>query len=192
MTVESVRAVAYELTASFFRGATVLWAEQINTKPEPPYVTIKTGNITRSRFPIIENDGTRYYPCSVPLEINLYTKGKAVTIAPNVTGNYSNSAASDLNDFFTYLDSETVVDRIASYGMDISLEPPVRDLTDLQNESRYRYRAMAEATVSFAMEADGAYGLEGRNLPNSSGGGTEEMAKTELDSIEEVKIEETT
>lgn len=78
-------------------------------------------------------------------------------MAENVTGNYANTAASDLQDFFNYLDSEEVVNRLAAHGMDISLEPPVRDLTNLQNDSKYRYRAMAEATVSFSQEANGRW-----------------------------------
>lgn len=149
MNMESVESVIYDVTAEFFHGATVIWAEQVNTKPDLPYVTLKTGNLNRTRFPVVDDDGNRFYPCSTLLEINLYTKGKAVTVAENVTGNYANTAASDLQDFFNYLDSEEIVDKLAAHGMDISLEPPVRDLTNLQNDSKYRYRAMAEATVSF-------------------------------------------
>lgn len=192
MNLEGVRSVIYDVTAEFFQGATVLFAEQINTKPEPPYVTIKTGSVRRTRFPIVDDDGNRYYPCSTMLEMNLYTKGKPVTVAPNVTGNYANTATSDLMDYFNFLDSDVVVDQLAAYGMDVSLEPPVRDLTDLQNDSKYRYRAMAEATVSFAQEADGPYGIGGMNAPNASGGGVSSMADTETDIIEEVEITEVT
>ena len=176
MNLEDVKSVIYNVTTEFFQGATVIWAEQINTKPELPYVTLKTGNINKTRFPIVDDNGNRYYPCSTLLEINLYTKGKAVTVGKNVTGNYANTATSDLNDYFNFLDSDTVVDQLAAFGMDISLEPPVRDLTGLQNDSKYRYRAMAEATVSFAQEADGPYGIGGKTAPNSSGGGTSAMA----------------
>lgn len=77
----------------------MIWAEQVSTKPTLPFVTIKTGNINRTRFAIIDDEGRRYYPCSTLLEINLYTKGKPMTIAPNVTGNYANTATSDLQDF---------------------------------------------------------------------------------------------
>ena len=192
MNMEDVKSVIYDVTAEFFHGATVIFAEQVNTKPELPYVTLKTGSIRRTRFPIVDGSGNRYYPCSTIMEINLYTKGKPVTAAPKATGNYANTAASDLTDYFDFLDSDVVVDRLAAYGIDISLEPPVRDLTDLQNDSKYRYRAMAEATVSYAQEADGPYGFGGMNAPNSSGGGTSEMATAETDVIEEVEmIEET-
>ncbi len=190
MNMESVESVIYDVTAEFFRGATVIWVEQVNTKPDLPYVTLKTGNINRTRFPVVDDDGNRFYPCNVLLEINLYTKGRAVTIAENVTGNYANTATSDLQDFFNYLDSDKIVDKLASQGMDISLEPPVRDLTNLQNDSKYRYRAMAEATVLFSQEANGSYGIGGMDAPNASGGGSAEMTDTQIDVIEEVEITE--
>ena len=192
MNLEEIKSVIYDITAEFFQGATVIFAEQVNTKPKPPYITIKTGGIRRSRFPIVDDNGNRYYLCSTMLELNLYTKGKAVTLAPNVTGNYANTATSDLQDFFNFLDSDIVVDQLASYGIDISLEPPVRDLTYLQNDSKYRYRAMAEATVSFAQEADGPYGVGGMTAPNASGGGNSSMAEAENVDIEDVEITEET
>ena len=45
MNMESVESVIYDVTAEFFHGATVIWAEQVNTKPDLPYVTLKTGNL---------------------------------------------------------------------------------------------------------------------------------------------------
>lgn len=192
MNLEEVMSVIYDVTAEFFQGATVIFAEQVNTKPDLPYVTLKTSGIRRTRFPIVDDNGNRYYPCSTMLEVNLYTKGKAVTAGQNTTGNHANTATSDLTDYFNFIDSDTVVDQLAAYGIDISLEPPVRDLTDLQNDSKYRYRAMAEATVSFAQEADGPYGIGGMNAPNASGGGTSSMVDAETDIIEEVEITEVT
>lgn len=73
MNMESVESVIYNVTAEFFHGATVIWVEQVNTKPDLPYVTLKTGNLNRTRFPVVDDDGNRFYPCSTLLEINLYT-----------------------------------------------------------------------------------------------------------------------
>lgn len=190
MRKDEVEKIIYKIVSDFFAGATVIWAEQVSTKPTLPFVTIKTGNINRTRFPIIDDEGRRYYPCSTLLEINLYTKGKPMTIAPNVTGNYANTAASDLQDFFSYLDSEKVVDVLADNGMDISLEGPIRDLTNLQNDSKFRYRAMAEAAVSYAQDADGVFGVQGIEIPNPSGGGTREMQEAISDEIDGFEIEE--
>lgn len=190
MRKDEVEKIIYKIVSDFFVGATVIWAEQVSTKPTLPFVTIKTGNINRTRFAIIDDEGRRYYPCSTLLEINLYTKGKPMTIAPNVTGNYANTATSDLQDFFSYLDSEKVVDVLADNGMDISLEGPIRDLTNLQNDSKFRYRAMAEATVSYAQEADGVFRIQGIEIPNPSGGGTREMQEAISDEIDGFEIEE--
>lgn len=191
MNLEAVKEVIYDLVSGFFGEATVLWSEQINTKPPLPYVTLKVSGINKTRFPVLSEDDIRYYPSSTTLEINIYTKGQAITTSNHVTGNHSNTAMSDLNDFFNYVDSEMMVDWLANKGIDISLIPPIRDLTDLQNDSKYRYRSMAEATVSFAEEADGPYGISGMYAtPNSSGGGKTEMKDTVSDVIEEIEIKE--
>ena len=187
MTLEDVKSMIYDITAEFFCGATVIWAEQINTKPETPYITLKLGGIRKTLFPLVNGD-ERAYSCSTTLEVNLYTKGKAITVAERVTGNYINTATSDLFDYFSFIESDVIVDRLAAYGLDITLEPPIRDLTALQNDSKYRYRAMAEATVSFIQNANGPYGVGGRTLPNASGGGTVEMSNTIKDIIEEADI----
>lgn len=191
MNLEMVKEVLYEIAVMFFQKAAVIWAEQMNTKPPLPYITLKTSGINRTRFPIVEDDGSRYYPCSTIMEINLYTKGKSVTEGKNVTGNFMNTAASDLNDFFIFIESEEITELLAEKGMDISLKLPIRDLTGLENDSRYRYRAMAEADISFSLEADGLYGIGGmQDIPNSSGGGTREMAETETDMIKEADVDE--
>ena len=189
MTLDNVKSIIYDITAEFFKDATVIWSEQVNTKPEPPYVTLKIGGIRKTLFPLVDGE-ERAYNCSTTLEINIYTKGKAVTRAEEcVTGNYINTATSDLLDLFCFIESDVVIDQLAAYGVDIMLEPPVRDLTGLQNDSKYRYRAMAEATVSFTQYANGPYGVGGGNiLPNASGGGTVEMSNSKNDIIEQVEI----
>ena len=55
----------------------------------------------------------------------------------------------------------------------------------------YRYRAIAEATVSWSENADGPYGIGGMPyVPNSSGGGTEEMANMTEEYFVSVEIKE--
>lgn len=189
MTLEDVKSMIYDITAEFFCSAKVIWAEQINTKPETPYITLKLGGIRKTLFPIVDGD-ERAYSCSTTLEINLYTKGKAISVAGCVTGNYINTATSDLFDYFSFIESDVIVDKLATYGLDITLEPPIRDLTALQNDSKYRYRAMAEATVSFTQYTNGPYGVGGRTLPNASGGGTAEISKAITDIIEEADIKD--
>ena len=118
MTLEDVKSMIYDITAEFFCGAKVIWAEQINTKPETPYITLKLGGIRKTLFPIVDGD-ERAYSCSTTLEINLYTKGKAISVAGCVTGNYINTATSDLFDYFSFIESDVIVDKLATYGLDI-------------------------------------------------------------------------
>ena len=191
MNLAEVKGRLYELTDSFFQGATVIWSEQINTKPPLPYITLKCSGVSRTSFPVEDGEGRRVYQSKTTWEVNLFTKGQPITVGEGVTGNYANTAVSDLTEFTNFLDSEEIVGVIAGNDMDLLLMPPVRDLTELQNDSRYRYRAMAEFTVSFVQEADGPYGIGGMPLiPNSSGGGRKEMADAETEAIETVEMTE--
>lgn len=191
MNLEEVKSKLYELTSVFFgNGATIIWAEQINTKPKLPYVTLKTSGIKRNAFILEDDEGRRIYHGETTFEINLYTQGEKMTQELNSMANYANTATSDLMDFFNFIDSEFGVDFLAENEMSISLMGNVRDLTQLENESKYRYRAMAEATVSFVVEASGLYGLKNTSaFPNSSGGGTKEQMNAEIEPIESVSIE---
>lgn len=188
MTLEEVKETLYDITDMFFKGATVIWTEQSNTKPPLPYVTLKMGVVRRTAFPVVMDDGSKYYPCSTIVEVNLYTKGKPVHGGDNMTGNYINTATSDMMEFFNFIESEEVTDLLAARGIGVTLMPPVRDLTDLQNDSKYRYRSMAEATVDYEMEANGPYGISDIAVPNSSGGGTEDLISSDENVIEKVEV----
>lgn len=192
MNMSEVREKVYELTSMFFAGATVIWAEQIVTRPKLPYITLKTSGITKPMHPIRdEESGAFFYPCSTMLEVNLYTMGKPITIGKNVTGNYENTAQDDLMEFVKFLESENVIDLLEQYNLDIQLIPPIRDLTELMNETHYRYRAMCEFTISYMEVAEGGYGISNMpNIPNFSGGGNPELADVETYKIEKIKIEE--
>ena len=189
MNLNSAKTVLFDVCTMFFGADRVIWAEQGNTKPKLPYVTIKFRDVQRSAFPI-EKDGNRYYECSVPADINLYSMGKERKPSSGRSSKvYENTIVSDFMDFFNFLDSESCVDLIAGKGMDISLNSAVRDLSELENDSSYRYRAMAEVLVSFALEADGKYGISSMtSIPNDSGGGSKELAEDQ-EVIEEVEFE---
>ena len=192
MNLNEVKDVIYEAVSGFFGGASVIWAEQTNTKPPLPYVTLKVSGISKSRVPVVERDdfNQMYYPSKTTLEINLYTNGKPVTAGEECresTDNYENTAMSDLNDFFNFVESEYMTDCLTGKGIDISLMPPIRDLTGIQNDRGYRYRAMAEAAVAFSQEANNAYGTGYMpDIPNKSGGGSQKMAKTPIEPIRKV------
>ena len=185
MSLEKTKVVIFEVMQQFFQGATILWAEQTNTKPPLPYLTLKMNGMKRSTFPIIKENGDRFYLADTTLEVNLYTLGKPVTLKENATGNYANTAVSDLMDFFIFLDSDDMVDFLAERNVEVMLNPPVRDLTELKNEGKYRYRSMAEATITFCLDAGGKYGITEVNV---SGGGTEEMANAKKETIKNADI----
>ena len=139
----------YDVVEMFFSGATIIWTEQINTKPQ--------------------------------------------VVGEKTTGNYINTATSDMAEFVAFLESENITDILAGKGLGIMLQESIRDLTDLHNDSHFRYRAMAEFSVSFVLAADGYYGISGmKEAPNSSGGGTPEMVAADMEYIEDVEIEEIT
>lgn len=193
MSLSLIREQIFDLVFEFFQGATVAWAEQANTRPGAPYITLKTGAVNKNLFPVLDDvSGIAYYMCSTVLEINLYTRGREVRIegAEGCLVNNENTAVSDLMDFILFLESEAIIDRLAEYNLDIQLMPPVRDLTELMNESRYRYRAMAEFTVNFVLEASGRFGVSAmEKIPNDSGGGNKALVDSTTETIENVIIE---
>lgn len=191
MNLTEVQERLYDAAVQFFTGATVIWTGQVGTKPDPPYVTLRMGSLSRTAFHVEDEEGVRSYQCSTTAEVNLYTGGQPVTEGAFVTGNSINTATADLMEFSNFLESEAMADFFTGYGMGVLLMPPVRDLSFLQNDSKYRYRAMAEYAVTFVDEAGGRYGLSGMaKAPNSSMGGTEEMVKEPIGVIEDFELEE--
>lgn len=194
MNLSQVRDKLFDITAMFFEQATVIWAEQIATKSLVPYVTIKTGSINKPLFPCVDDETKiKYYPCSTIAEINLYTKGRPINVSENMTGNYENTALDDMMDFIKFIESDVVIDIIAKHGLDIQLMSPIRDLSELMNDTTYRYRSMAEFTINYIEEAKGQYGISSNaQIPNSSGGGKKDFDKEELYVIESIEIKEET
>lgn len=189
MTYVELKDAIFNIVSEFYAGATVIWAEQINTRPKLPYITLKTNGITRDTFISEDAEGTLYYNASTTLEMNLYTKGLPIGTGENSVINYVNTATSDMADFFKYIDSDKGILIQEEKGITIMLSPPIRDLTELQNDKMYQYRAYSESTISFADLAEGEYGLLNQTLPNISGGGNEEMATTEVEAIDDITIE---
>ena len=188
MNREFVKEKLYEAVSKFFAEAMVIWTEQLAVRPKLPYITLKLGDVDRTTFPI-DDEEERIYPCGTKFEINLYTNGKAANNEENSTGNYINTAVSDMMEFSNFIESDYMVDFFSESDISVLLMPPIRDLTELQNESKYRYRAMAEFDVTFNFDASGRYGIKGiQDIPNSSGGGNEEMVREITMGIENVEI----
>ena len=190
MNILDVKEKIYDIVDMFFTGASVVWVEQTATRPNTPYITLKTGSVNRTFFATSDDSLKKKYSCSPILEINLYTKGTALKIGGKSTKNNINTALSDMTDFVNFLESPEITDIISKEGMSIYLNPPVRDLTELQNDSNFRYRSMAEFTVTWPEVIQGAYGSVNMDItPNSSGGGTEAYTNAENNIIENIEIE---
>lgn len=190
MNAIDIKEKLYDVARLFFPKIDIVWAEQTNTKPEIPYLMLRLGDINRRAFPVEDDDVGRCYHCSTVAEVQLYTNGMTISAAKSATTNYVNTATSDLMDFANFMESEAVLDLLSDPGIEMSLMPPVRDLSSLENDRKYRYRAMAEFTVTFVEKANGWYGIGGMPvIPNSSGGGTGDMASTPCPEMEDVELE---
>ena len=192
MNLNEIRTFFRDVTADFFTGAKVRFAEQTETMPEPPYVTIKFGPVSRTVHPTGEQSEGRCYHCTTTAEVNLYTKGRPVSRKKNTTINYENTAVTDLLEFTLYLDSPGTLDRLYSADVSVMLKGQVRDLSFLEHDTTYRCRAMAEFDVSYTAAADGWYGVFDHAAPSASGGVTEEQTSDVVEIIEEAEVEEIT
>ena len=194
MDIVELKSILQSLAARFFAGATVTWAEQIQPQPMPPYVTLKTGRINRTAFSLSVGEDDRYYQADTTLEINLYTAGKEIKIDTGnemVLTNCINTAVGDLTDFFLYLESEAIQDELSVNGVSLQTLTPPTDASQLINDVHFKYRAMAELTVSFPIKANGFYGVSDLNMvPNASGGATSDMV-TGIPIIEDAETDST-
>nr|DAN80002.1 MAG TPA: hypothetical protein [Caudoviricetes sp.]DAO80797.1 MAG TPA: hypothetical protein [Caudoviricetes sp.] len=189
MRLEELKEILYDITSMFFKDATIRWSEQTATKPTLPYVVIDTGGITKSVFSETDKSGKKSYQCSTIFEVNLYTQGKVILKRTDTTANYSNTSVSDLNDFVVFIESDEITDKLSNYGINIIPINQIRDLSFIQNESKYRYRAMVEFEVNFRLEADGKYGLKQlKTSKNYSGGGSIDIINEEVEIIEDIEL----
>lgn len=198
MILKDVRKEIYDVVSKFFCQATILWGEQINTKPTVPYLTLKITQDSRSNFSHKEGDATITVH-QVRLEINLYTGGRSLSNSKNATTNFENTAIDDMSEFLDYLRSDFTQLEIGKLGMAFELESDIKDLSFLENDTSYRYRAMAEFLVSYQDITGGAYSNRhlDENLDvietsdtNPSGGGSKEMKETETGYTTQVIINE--
>lgn len=195
MNLRTLRDNLYDIVKQYFEGATVVWAEQHMVKPTLPLITLKTGSLSLTTFPITEDINgvpTGYYPSRVTLEINLYTKGAPVEMEPGEVGATENTAVNDLMDFLRYINSQYVTDLCESLDIAITPNGPVQDVTALLNDTRYQYRAMLELNVDFMQVTKGYAGIipeEGEWTQTPSGGGAEVLLNKETGYFEKVIIE---
>lgn len=180
MNTSETKKYMRDLVAVYYGDGHVFLAGQKAPRPVTPYITVKYGKSNRKRSRITlydEKDQCQknYWQRRIEMEINLYTQGK--NVAPEgYDEQYENTAVDDLEDFVNFLYSDEIIDRTTKQNVVVSHSSEVTDLSSLQNESTYRYRAIVRLTVDFT---DCTYGDYGQNamkvIPNSSNGGTADM-----------------
>lgn len=211
MILNELREHLYDLTADYFAGATVIWAQEKIVKPKPSLVTLQLGNISRPVQPIagfVDGVPCGYYPSRVPFEVNLYTKGAAVSVLGKKIAAAQNTAVNDLLDFVNYLNSAFVANWCHNLDIDILGAGLINDVSNYINDTRWEYRAMVEFSVGFTQIAVGATGIllessvkevpeqpEETHIvpewqPTASGGGYHKLATESIGYFEKVEIKD--
>lgn len=163
MKINELKEILYNIVKEYFAEANVVWGKIGGVKMPDPLVVLTTGAVTRELFPvtdIINGEVMNYFPSSMTLEINYF---------PEVASK-ENTAISELEDFLNYINSPYVIDLCANANIAINQEGATRDLTDLEYDTSWRYRAMAEFKVDFMQSALGyAGGAESLKNKNKTG-----------------------
>lgn len=188
MNANSIQEILWSITKRFFHDTDVIWDRQVNTRPQLPYVTIRLGDLRRNSHPASDENDDRYYFCRSVFEVNVYTEGKPMGDPEGQLINYENTAQTDLMDFCNFMESEDITDFFNDRGVTISFRPPLRDLTELEKERKYQYRAQAEFDIDFIIDASGRYGVGcSAERANYSGGDIAGLA-IEIPEIENVEV----
>lgn len=152
-----------DITIRYFKGANVIYANQSHSvKPtSKPLVTMAFGNIKRPLNPptiIVDGRPVSYYPASVPITLNLFTHGRKIEIAKGITPAMEDTAAEDLMDFLSFLNSDTVIQFCGENDIAILVPNDVMPLSGIINDVAYEYRARAEVELRFTSMAAGYSG----------------------------------
>ena len=188
MNIVDIRDNIYRAINTYFTNANIIWAEHTATRPKLPLITLRMRNTSRKLHPCEDDNGVRVYACTSKLEVNLYTKGREIKVNNVSIGNSINTATSDMMEFVNYMLSDDVVDYFTSNDIAVQTDGTVLDLTELENESQFVFRAMCEFDITFTEYATGRYGQDSvAIIPNASGGGTTTL-QSPTQTIELVEI----
>lgn len=193
MRLYDLKEYLHDLVSRYFQQATVIWANEVSTKPSLPLVMLRLGNLSRQSFPSeepVEDGSVRYYGSTVDLEVQVFSKGG------KIGGGYSDDTVADLNEFLLYLESPEITDELFGKDLAIDIGTPVQSIPALLGEAKNEFRAMVELTVNFTQETAGAYDLKQSEkdpeewTPTSAGGGSIEQVSEENEFIEHIEFEE--
>ena len=189
MSYSAMRSAMYEFAASYFTGGKVVFAEQKMAKRNVPYITLKFANVRRKLHPVVTvDDGNPVmdFQMQADMEVNLFTQGRLIG-----GETYENTALSDLTDFVNYTESFKGIEWQDANNLCVQLvDGTLTDLSEIINETLYRYRARAVFRVYYTETTEGMYGQGGITVPNASGGGSSTYTDAEPEYFETVEIEE--
>lgn len=159
MDTKEARGLMLNLLSKFFSGASVKHSKQPNTvKPRPPLVTLATISVKRPLNPpqkVIDGTMVSYYPTSMTLQIDLYTKGAPVEQRTGFISPAENTALSDLIEFANFAASEYAVNWCHKHDVSVVLSGEVHDTSELINDTNYQFRATMELVMNFTQKAVG-------------------------------------
>ena len=160
MTQSELKEKLYDLVAVYFASldpGNIVWGKTKPLKPNSPMVSLGLAQVQRPYRPARQYvDGVipDSYPSSTILRIDLFTKGAPTTDKPNVTAQNENTAVNDLSDFANFLNSVYVDHWCGNSGVSLRART-VQDLTAINNETSWQYRALLEIDVGFMQNATG-------------------------------------
>ena len=163
MNTRKARGLVYELMALFFSSADVLHSKQSHAvKPDTPMITLTTISTKRPQNPptvIIDGIPVSFYPTTLILQADLYTKGAPVEIMPGYTVPMENTALNDLTMFCNFAGSEYAANWSQEHDVALAVSGQVMDTTSLINGTGYEFRATVELTLGFTEQAVGYSGI---------------------------------
>ena len=190
MNIEEVKAKLYEVTSWFWKDGTVYFAETKMSAPKPPEVTLRFGDLTKTYHPIVEDNKdpdkiVRHWTGQTVMTVDVYTNGKPKG------NNFINTAVNDLQEFVYWLESDEIIDELMMYNITLMpMNTGVRNLSELINDTKYRYRANMDIQVFFEEKTMGPYNMRGKTAPNASGGNKKEYVDATTDYFDHVEIKE--
>lgn len=195
MTIEEVKDALVEIISTYFPMIDIVWAEQRKlVKPSGTFIQLKLRNLGASLHSIkeMENDVLcGYKPSKMMLEAQLFTRGATDTL--DVGGKEVkisvNTALNDIMELTNFLTSDYADAFYEKYDICVRPEGEAQDVSGLVDTS-YEYRAMQEYVVEFVQTVQGYAGISRDGWqPTASGGGTEELANSEIPELDAGSIE---
>jgi hypothetical protein len=176
MEVSEARNLFRKLTEQYFTQATVEFSKQsFAVKKDKPLVLLTFGSIERPLNPpttIVDGRPVSFYPTTMTVQVDLFTKGRVRSIAKGITSAMENTAEEDLLSFVTFLNSPYSIQYCHNNDIAILVPNTVMDLTDLINDTNYEYRAMVEVELRFTTVAIGYTGAISANGVKKNGSGS--------------------